>query len=219
MSATRICKTCGNSERYTGDGKCKYCVQKRNAEYQAKNPDKLAAYRARQDKKEKAAKFAAWAKANSERLAASRRAWRAANKGIVKAGKAKWNAANKDRNTATKAAYRLANRERVAANQAAWHAAHPYARRVHQSKRRARKADAGGSLSVGLSAKLFELQRGKCACCGKLLGAGYHLDHRTPLALGGQNIDGNMQLLRSICNLQKGMRHPVEFMQSRGLLL
>lgn len=192
MSATRICKTCGNSERYPGDGKCRYCVQKRNAEYQARNPDKLVAYRARQDKKEKAAKFSAWAKANAEKLAASRRAWRAANKDIVKAGKAKWNAANKGRNTATKAAYRVANREKVAAIQTAWHAAHPDARRVYQSKRRARKTEAGGSLSVGLTEKLFDSQRGKCACCGLALGDDYHLDHRMPLALGGQNVDGNM---------------------------
>lgn len=218
MSATRICKTCGGSDRYQ-DGKCKCCVLKRNTAYRARNPEKLAAYRAKQDKQEKATKFSAWAKANAERLAASRRAWRAENPDVVKVGKAKWNAENKERNRLTKAAYRVANRERVAAGLAAWHAAHPDARRVHESKRRARKADVGGSLSVGLSAKLFELQRGKCACCGKSLGSDYHLDHRTPLALGGQNVDGNMQLLRSICNLQKGVRHPVEFMQSRGLLL
>ena len=74
-------------------------------------------------------------------------------------------------------------------------------------------------LSVGLSAKLFKLQKGKCPCCKQPLGDDYHLDHKMPLALGGTNTDENMQLLRSICNLQKHAKHPVDFMQERGYLL
>lgn len=40
-----------------------------------------------------------------------------------------------------------------------------------------------------------------------------------PLALGGTNTDGNMQLLRSTCNQKKHAKHPVDFMQQRGFLL
>jgi len=78
----------------------------------------------------------------------------------------------------------------------------------------------GGELSKNLVAKLFKLQGGQCACgCGGDLGEDYHLDHRMPLALGGSNTDGNMQLLRKRCNLRKGAKHPIKFMQENGFLL
>jgi len=51
------------------------------------------------------------------------------------------------------------------------------------------------------------------------LGDDFHMDHIMPIALGGSNTDDNMQLLRKECNLQKQAKHPIDFMQSRGLLL
>ena len=92
-------------------------------------------------------------------------------------------------------------------------------KRINEHNRRAKKRDDGGKLSVGLTEKLFKLQGGKCACCRKSLGKDYHLDHIMPIALGGVNEDWNMQLLTQFCNLQKHAAHPVDFMQSRGLLL
>jgi len=74
--------------------------------------------------------------------------------------------------------------------------------------------------SPNLSEKLFVLQKGICACgCQQPLGRDYHLDHRMPLALGGTNTDDNVQLLTKLCNLQKGKKHPIDFMQSRGFLI
>jgi 5-methylcytosine-specific restriction endonuclease McrA len=91
--------------------------------------------------------------------------------------------------------------------------------RIYRANRRARELEAGGTLSKGLRTKLFDLQRGKCACCGKPLGNDFHLDHIVPLKLGGSNTDDNIQLLRAACNMQKGAKDPIEFMQSRGNLL
>jgi 5-methylcytosine-specific restriction endonuclease McrA len=85
--------------------------------------------------------------------------------------------------------------------------------------RKARERANGGILSVGLAEKLFELQKGKCACCGQPLGEKYHMDHILPIVLGGPNEDWNIQLLRQRCNQQKHAKHPVDFMQSRGFLL
>jgi 5-methylcytosine-specific restriction endonuclease McrA len=48
---------------------------------------------------------------------------------------------------------------------------------------------------------------------------GYHKDHVVPLALGGEHAPNNIQLLCPACNLSKGARHPVDFMQSKGMLL
>ena len=85
--------------------------------------------------------------------------------------------------------------------------------------RRARVRETGGKLSSDLADKLFKLQKGKCPCCAQPLGDDYHLDHKMPIALGGSNTDGNMQLLRAVCNLQKAKKHPIDFMQIRGFLL
>jgi 5-methylcytosine-specific restriction endonuclease McrA len=160
---------------------------------------------------------AAWVKANPEK---SRAHW--AKYGATEAAKAKraeWYQANKERILDRLVEYRAETTDLRKATAIAWRAANPGVLRNQKHARRARELKVGGKLSRDISEKLFKLQKGKCPCCGKLLGKNYHLDHKMPLALGGPNIDDNMQLLRQRCNAQKGARNPIEFMQSRGLLL
>ena len=127
------------------------------------------------------------------------------------------------------AKYRLENAEKKKASQIAWREKNrekenaqrrenPEKYRIHTHNRRALLKSLG-KLTPGISIKLFKLQKGKCACCKKPLGTDYHMDHITPLALGGSNTDSNIQLLRAKCNKQKGAKHPVDFMQQRGFLL
>jgi 5-methylcytosine-specific restriction endonuclease McrA len=138
----------------------------------------------------------------------------------ARAASAAYRTANPGKNRANCAAYYAANQEKVLATAAAWRAANPEKRRIYVHNYRARKLENGGKLSPGISAKLFKLQRGKCACgCGRPLGDGFHLDHIIPLALGGTNADDNIQLLRATCNHQKSSKHPIDFMQQRGFLL
>lgn len=50
-------------------------------------------------------------------------------------------------------------------------------------------------------------QRGLCAICNLPLEedpAKLHLDHRTPLAAGGEDVEDNLQLTHAACNLSKG---------------
>lgn len=118
------------------------------------------------------------------------------------------------------AKWRQKNLEKIKASNANWYKKNPMAARIYSQNRRERKqANGGGFLSNGLAEKLFILQKGKCACCGKPLGKKYHMDHVMPLALGGPNTDENIQLLTQSCNSQKRAKHPVDFMQSRGFLL
>jgi 5-methylcytosine-specific restriction endonuclease McrA len=144
---------------------------------------------------------AKWVASNPQYYAA----YRAANSDKVRDNQAAWYAANSDNEATRAAAYRAAHIEKY---------------RIYSQNRRARKRESGGKLSPGLSAKLFKLQKGKCACgCKQQLGNNYHLDHIMPLALGGTNTDDNMQLLRQRCNNQKHTKHPIDFMQQRGFLI
>lgn len=163
---------------------------------------------------------AKWQTANAGKVRAYSEKWVAANPDKAIAGRAKWRTSNPDKAKTASANWRVANMDKHREYTAKWYAANPDAGRIHRQNRSARKREAGGRLSAGLAAKLFKLQRGKCACgCGQPLGDDYHLDHRMPLALGGANEDWNMQLLTATCNLQKSTKHPVEFMQQRGFLL
>ena len=162
----------------------------------------------------------AWRSANREKHNATAAKLRAKNREKARASHAKWRAANPGKAHAATAKWKAANCENVKAYQAKWVSDNLDVCRVHNQNRRARKLESGGKLSPGLAAKLFKLQRGKCACgCKQPLGDDYHMDHIMPLALGGSNTDDNMQLLRAICNLQKHKKHPVDFMRQRGFLL
>jgi hypothetical protein len=111
------------------------------------------------------------------------------------------------------------NPEKVKRIKRAWYLRNKAAARVRRNNRRAKIRALGGAVSKDLVQRLFKLQRGKCACCRRPLGKNYHMDHIEPIARGGDNSDNNIQLLRAKCNLQKGAKHPVDFMQQRGFLL
>jgi hypothetical protein len=217
---------------------CKACVNIYSAAYRAANPEKvkacIAKSRAANPEKEKeraakwyaanrakrAAQVRAYRQANPEKVEEWRRAYRQANPERMVAYRRAYKQANSNKVKAYQAAYYAANHDKCKAAQATWNAANTEAMRIHRQNRRAREREAGGKLSKGLAKRLFTLQHGKCACgCKQPLGTDYHLDHRMPLALGGTNTDDNMQLLTATCNLKKGAKHPVEFMQSNGFLL
>lgn len=209
-SANSILKYCPKcqveTERY-GSGRCNLCERARAAVYTASHSDQI---KARTEVRQTA---------NPDRAREINAAWQAAHPGKAKARTAAYYAANKGKEKIRIAAWRAANAGKVKATAAAWQASNTEVKRIIEQNRRARKCENDGILSKGLTAKLFKLQKGKCPCCKQPLGEDYHMDHKMPLALGGPNIDDNMQLLRSVCNHQKSKKHPVDFMQSRGFLL
>lgn len=221
FTAVRTCKACRqqkvssefNKNKTKPGGfstECRQCCVAYRKQYRADNKDKLkandAAHYASNSRRIKGT-VSAYRKANSAKLNLTVSAYYGAHKVEI----AKYQAAYR-------AAYKNENPEKYAASKAAWAKANPEALRIKAHTRRARLTS-GGSLSKGLIPKLMGLQRGMCPCCGIALGEKYHLDHKMPLALGGANIDSNMQLLRATCNMQKSAKHPVDFMQSRGFLL
>lgn len=90
---------------------------------------------------------------------------------------------------------------------------------LSQVMRRERIAKAGGNWSREDIDALNQSQRSRCACCGKSIRKGYHIDHIKPLAKGGDNSRFNLQLLCRSCNLSKGSKDPIRFMQQRGKLI
>lgn len=101
-----------------------------------------------------------------------------------------------------------------------WFAKNPHKRAAYEQNRRAKKRGALGVVSPDIKNKLLELQKNKCAICGAdLSNLVIHLDHIMPLALGGEHDDKNLQAVCQPCNQTKRSKHPIDFMQSKGLLL
>lgn len=215
----KTCKKCGVEKLLAEFGKhsiskdglryvCKPCNSTASSLFVENNPEKTKANRA------------AYYETNKVKIRSDQAAYRKANKKKFKARGAAYYIANIEKCKARNVARYAANPSVAKAITASWVKKNPDACRVIRQNRRARKLESGGKLSKGLAARLFKLQRGKCACgCKQPLGNDYHLDHNMPLALGGSNTDDNMQLLRQRCNNQKHAKHPIDFMQSRGFLL
>lgn len=218
----KTCIRCGSQE-FNKKGDCKPCANMRSKAYHVKHREQLLAKMAKRKennpekiKIERANSYAknpdkakidsaTWYLKNHDKAIETRNIWRKENPLIKKASDARW---------------AKENPEMVKKNKLRYYENNPDCHRIAKHKRRARKIGNGGTLSRGISKKLFILQKGICACgCRQLLGSDYHLDHRMPLSLGGSNTDDNVQLLTSTCNLQKGAKHPIDFMQSRGFLL
>lgn len=161
----------------------------------------------------------AWRKANTEKVKASLAAYRAANKEKMKASKAAWRA----RNPEYAKTWHARNPEYAKIKVAEWKAANPERhaanKRNYKRNRRAKKKSAGGIHTSNDIKQLLSSQKGKCICCKSSIANNYHVDHIIPLALGGRNDKLNLQILCPTCNIRKGAKHPIDFMQSIGMLL
>lgn len=91
--------------------------------------------------------------------------------------------------------------------------------RQQERRRRALKLGAEGQHTPDDVKRIREMQRDRCACCRVPLRRKGQIDHITPLAAGGSNWPNNLQLLCRTCNTSKRASDPIDFMQSRGLLL
>lgn len=122
--------------------------------------------------------------------------------------------ANRERINSYLHSLRLRNIEQRRAVDAAWARNNKDKRAAYRHARRA-----AGKFDYSVVHDLKRLQSGKCAVCRGLLTRFVEVDHIFPIALGGTNERTNLQLLCRPCHRSKGAKHPVDFMQSRGLLL
>jgi 5-methylcytosine-specific restriction endonuclease McrA len=132
----------------------------------------------------------------------------------------KWRIENPDYTSKQNAKRRNENPELCRQLVRDWFAANPEKRTEYEQNRRAKKLASGGKLTIGIKARLYKLQAGKCLCCKEKFDMrNMHMDHVMPLSLGGEHCDLNIQLLCQPCNQSKHAKHPIDFMQSRGFLL
>lgn len=161
-----------------------------------------------------------WREANPERCKAygEKSFWRTTAEGraLIAEASREW---RKNHPEASREHY-AANRQTAIAKAREWQRENPERVCANASNYRARKQASSGTLSKDIIHVLIERQRGKCVCCKvDLSNQNCHLDHIYPLSRGGNNTDENCQLLCRSCNISKGAKDPITFMQSRGFLL
>lgn len=200
--ATKLCGTCGvekpstafNKASDSKDGLYYRCKQCRKEIESKSDPDRSMA-RARYDR---------WLSTNQEHLKEYQRSYYLANR--------------KDRLEKADQ-FRKLNGDRIRKWLREYYALNKEKYDEYSAARRARKLGAAGTHTKKQVQLVYKNQRGKCACCKLPLNGKYHADHVIPLARGGSNDIGNIQVLCPPCNLSKKDRDPIDFMQSRGFLL
>lgn len=131
-----------------------------------------------------------------------------------------WQKNNPDKLKENQRKYRKSHLEQRRAYNNEWRKNNPEKAAIHVHNRRSRKMGNGNSSYTKEDIKQFLiLQKQKCAICNVSIKSGYHIDHIVPLSKGGNNTRYNIQLLCPLCNLSKNAFDPIEFMQSRGMLL
>ena len=195
LEYVKPCVKCGAQERYKS-GDCKPCARYSARKYRDANLEKVLAYGEK---------------------------WREANRKYCLQYARNWQEANREKTRELARQYRKNNPEKIKQSKSNWEKSNPEKHKTISVKRtqnrRAKKLGNGGELSKGIIQRLLTIQKGKCACCGKSLKDGYHLDHIMPLALGGQNSDNNVQLLTPTCNWKKGAKHPADWARELGRLI
>lgn len=111
------------------------------------------------------------------------------------------------------------NKPRHRANNRRYKRENPEANVAREQRRRARERNAPGDHTADDVKRIYRQQRGRCLNCRASLKDGYHVDHIVPLARGGSNWPGNLQLLCPPCNIAKGAKDPIEWAQKNGRLL
>jgi 5-methylcytosine-specific restriction endonuclease McrA len=137
-----------------------------------------------------------WQKKNEAHCLVYRKQYRAAHRSEHAAQMRHWREANPDEYRAAKDRY--AQR-------------HPDMLRASWRRRRCRKRNAPGSHTGHDVVAQHKRQRGRCYWCQTKVGAEYHVDHVTPLVLGGSNGPENLVIACARCNLSKQARSPMDF--------
>ena len=134
--------------------------------------------------------MAVWYAKNKESALAMSKRWRDSNPGAAWASTKKWRDANKEKVKLLHKHWRERNADKI---------------RVWRAAQRAAKRAATVVLTPHEQADVIALYA-KARALTELTGETYHVDHIKPLARGGLHHPRNLQVLRGIDNLRKGVK-------------
>lgn len=177
-------------------------IKARVREYQASNPEKVAAYRA----------------ANRDKRNAQRRAWGESHKDELRAYKSGWDERNGDRVRSASRDHYAAHAEQQRAKSREWRQANPDKHQAQQRRYRVENADKVYAKNAKRRARLrgahienvsplvvFVRDGGKCGICrDSVARKDFTLDHIVPLSRGGEHSYRNVQTAHRRCNSSKG---------------
>ncbi len=156
---------------------------------------------------------------NPEKVKKMYREWREANPEKRRAINKKYQHANLEKIRDKSKRWRLENPEMSRLSSRRWAKNNPEKDRSYKRNGKAKRRGAPGSHTAAEVRKLLKHQKCKCAACKANIKNGYHEDHVVPIIRGGTNYISNIQLLCPACNLIKGGKDPIVFMQEMGYLL
>lgn len=165
------------------------------------------------------AKAIAWAKENPEKASKANKDYRARYPEKFLEYRSRYYQENKREILDAGRRYRQSCREERAAATRQWRKNNPEkAKAADRNKKAIRKGSIGRHTANDIQ-RILKMQRHKCAWCKTCIRSEYHVDHITPIALGGSNWPRNLQCLCPPCNLTKHARNPLEFARDEGRLL
>jgi 5-methylcytosine-specific restriction endonuclease McrA len=218
---------------YRASAHGKAVISAYNAKYAAEHKEELIEYRKAHAKARSPEEIA--------RLAAAKREWTRKNKEMLNERRREklltderyrakaiersklWYAANKEYVEEKQRQYYKENTAAVRARIDQYKKDNPERTKILNTvkvhRRRNRIKQSGDHFKRQDVERLLVLQKCKCANCKKSLKSGYHIDHRVPIAKGGDNGPGNIELLCQTCNSAKGAKMPHVFAQENGRLI
>ena len=190
------CKQGHISPKQVSNGNCSECLRERANRFNAENPGVAAQ------------KSAIWRSNNLEKA-----------KGFARRSARNWYLANVEKAAAYHAKKRVERHKEILEGNRRWRKENPELLAAQSRRRRARKVGAEGYHTADDVLSICEKQGWKCASCKKSVKKNRHIDHIVPLARGGTNWPGNLQILCPTCNTKKHAKDPIVWAQSLGRLL
>jgi 5-methylcytosine-specific restriction endonuclease McrA len=157
------------------------------------------------------ARVAAYRAANPNKVRESNVAYRAVNRAEINERIAAYYAANPEKGRESDAKYYIANGKKKREYSAAYYAANP--EKIRRRVADYRLANPGAIRARNAKRRALKIVQ-RCACCtnaeiqkvfdiASLCGPGAHVDHITPLALGGHHCVKNLQALTAEDHMKK----------------
>lgn len=149
-----------------------------------------------------------------EDRAAYRRAYRAKNRALLISRDREYYAKNRLVLIPRMVEYNRKNKEAYLEKMRQWRKKNKDKVQIWVRNRRAKLRGLSGTHTLQDILDLLREQRGLCVYCRADISKRYQVDHVMPVALGGGNDKGNLQLLCKACNLDKRDKHPDEYAKS-----